>query len=162
MHRARGGNLRESQILEVIEGKEQAVARRQCREGQCQRLLETRKQPRSINSRDIGMPFAEPIAARSSPRFIVKALRGACRCVVSLGKRTQPGGQLASAVKIIEQRRFPLAAVAFQTVQLGVQRIGQFVRPRFAARTDNRASRATPHGPLAKHKFLPRGIRTIA
>src|SRR5579872_134282 len=75
---------------------------------------------------------------------------------------TQPRGELASAVKIIKQRRFPLASVAVQTIKLRVQRVRQVTRARFAGRTDDRTSRTAKHGPIANDEFLPRGIRTVA
>ena len=125
-------DLREREIVRVVISQPQSVARRERVECREQYGLQNHKVFFAVG---IWGGIRCSYSCRGLARFVIGLVavvewiekpRAAKLINVPLGQdRAQPRGQLAAAVKIIEER-FSQALRFAQTVQIAVERIGQF------------------------------------
>ena len=141
------------QLLLIVTAEPKAVARAQSRD----RNREDAAQPRKMivqHSRlsshcteyGNGRLFSDLVGERFEPALHADAIDVALR-----EHRAQPRGEAAPPVEIVKQRA-PFAVAFLQTVQVGIQRVGELAG---AAAWIERIGRSIQHGPVFEDKSFP-------
>ena len=154
-------NLRERKPFDVVERKEQAVGWCKPRESQRNGAPKVWQKCLTIG---VGIGIrGDRDGNRSRPGlsvcFVIErygALGGSQGVYVALSQHgTQPRGEFAAAVVILEQRANFAIGTRFDAIQLRVKRIGKFPGTGFVAWRDDRPGSRVQHGTIAGHKLFP-------
>src|SRR5208282_4720262 len=145
-------------LVNIVVGEAQPVARRERVKRECERRLQNRQilSPLRIEQ---AIGSSVPCRYRFGGVFSVtiferlRAARAANLVDMPLRKDgTEPGGELAATMKVVEER-LALASGLPQAVQLRVQRVGELAAVRFSC---NRARRPIKLRPKLRDKEIPR------